>query len=67
MREVLLRRASGATAKMVAQDLGMTAGAVNVAHHRAVARLRELVDESEEFRELFGVRTWSSATVVQAA
>jgi len=67
MREVLLRRASGATAKMVAHDLGMSAGAVNVAYHRAVARLRELVDESEEFRELFGVRTRTSTTAVQAA
>jgi RNA polymerase sigma-70 factor (ECF subfamily) len=53
MRDVLLRRASGATAKRVAEDLGMSAGAVNVAHHRAVIRLRELVDESEEHRELF--------------
>jgi RNA polymerase sigma-70 factor (ECF subfamily) len=53
MREVLWRRACGATAKTVAEELGMTAGAVNVSYHRAIARLRELVDESEEFRELF--------------
>jgi RNA polymerase sigma-70 factor (ECF subfamily) len=53
MREVLLRRAGGATAKAVADDLGMSQGAVNVAHHRAVSRLRELADGSEEHRELF--------------
>jgi RNA polymerase sigma-70 factor (ECF subfamily) len=53
MRQVLLQRASGATAKMVAQELGMSAGAVDVAHHRAVNRIRELVDDSEELQELF--------------
>lgn len=53
MREVLLRRASGSTAKKVGEDLGMTAGAVNVANHRAVLKLRQLADESEEYRELF--------------
>jgi len=57
MREVLVRRASGATAQHVAADLGMSAGAVDVAHHRAQIRLRELVDESEEYRELFDLRT----------
>ena len=53
MREVLLRRASGATARHVAEDLGMSSGAVDVAHHRALTRLRELVDASEELRDLF--------------
>lgn len=53
MREVLMRRATGATAKMVAADLGMSAGAVNVAYHRAVTRLCQTVDASEEYRELF--------------
>lgn len=53
MRDVLLLRVSGMTAKRVGELLGMTAGAVNVAHHRAVGRLRELADESEELRELF--------------
>lgn len=53
MREVLLRRASGATARHVAADLGMSAGAVDVAHHRALARVRELVDSSEELCDLF--------------
>ena len=53
MRQVLLRRAAGATSKMVAADLGMSAGAVDVAYHRAVARLRRTVAESEELSELF--------------
>ncbi len=53
MREVLLRRASGITAKKVGEDLGMTPGAVNVTHHRAVLKLRQLVESSEEYRELF--------------
>lgn len=61
MRQVVLRRAAGATAKMVAADLGMSAGAVNVAYHRGVVRLRQFVDESEELRELFGA-TWRRAT-----
>jgi len=53
MRHVLLLRASGATAKNVAEMLDMSSGAVDVAHHRAVARVRELADESAELRELF--------------
>jgi len=53
MRQVLLRRAEGATAKMVAADLGMSPGAVDVALHRAVARLRRAVADSEELSELF--------------
>lgn len=54
MRDVVLLRATGVTAKRVAEVLDMSAGAVNVAHHRAVSRLRELADESDELRELFG-------------
>lgn len=54
MRDVVLLRAGGATAKRVGEVLEMSPGAVNVAHHRAVARLRDLVEESEELRELFG-------------
>ena len=53
MREVLLRRASGATAKMVAEELGISAGTVDVTYHRAVSRVRKLVDDSEEYRALF--------------
>jgi len=68
MREVMLRRATGASAKTVAEELGMTAGAVNVAYHRAVARLRSVVDESEEFRELFGAyRSVAPVVVIVAA
>ncbi|MBA3529695.1 MAG: sigma-70 family RNA polymerase sigma factor [Propionibacteriaceae bacterium] len=61
MREVLLLRASGATAKSVAQVLGMSPGAVNVAHHRAVARMRQLASESTEHRELFAGLTGRAA------
>jgi len=53
MRAVLMLRASGASAKSVAEQLGMSAGAVDVNHHRAVAKLRQLVAESAEHRELF--------------
>lgn len=53
MRHVVLLRASGVNAKNVGEVLGMSAGAVDVTHHRAVGRLRELADESEELRELF--------------
>ena len=53
MREVLLRRASGVTARHVAEDLGMSSGAVDVAHHRALTRVREMVDSSEELSDLF--------------
>jgi RNA polymerase sigma-70 factor (ECF subfamily) len=67
MREVMLRRAAGASAKTVAEDLGMTAGAVNVAYHRAVARLRSVVEESEEFRELFDAYRSETVVVVVAA
>lgn len=53
MRDVVLLRAAGATAKRVGEVLDMSTGAVDVAHHRAVARLRDLVEESVELRDLF--------------
>jgi len=53
MRDVLLLRANGATAESVAEQLGMTAGAVRVTHHRAVAKLKQYVAQSEEHHELF--------------
>lgn len=53
MQHVVLLRASGVNAKSVGEALGISAGAVDVAHHRAVTRLRELADESVELRELF--------------
>jgi RNA polymerase sigma-70 factor (ECF subfamily) len=68
MRQVLLGRASGATTKMVAADLGMSAGAVDVAYHRAIVRLRRTVAESAELRELFApFRTPSASRVKHAA
>jgi RNA polymerase sigma-70 factor, ECF subfamily len=48
MRHVLLLRASGVNADQVGEQLGMTAGAVRVTHHRAVARLRKLLAESDD-------------------
>jgi RNA polymerase sigma-70 factor (ECF subfamily) len=53
MREVLLMRAGGASAESVGNRLGLSAAAVRVVQHRASAKLRKLVAESEEHRELF--------------
>jgi RNA polymerase sigma-70 factor (ECF subfamily) len=53
MREVLVLRATGVSAENVAERLGMSAGTVRVTHHRAVAKLRKLVDESDEHQDLF--------------
>ena len=53
MREVLLLRAAGVPAAGIGERLGMSANAVRVSQHRASARLRELIAESEEHREMF--------------
>jgi RNA polymerase sigma-70 factor (ECF subfamily) len=53
-RQVLLLRAGGLSAGAVGQRLGMTANAVRVSQHRGSAKLRHLVEGSEEHRELFG-------------
>ncbi len=48
-REILtLRVAVGMSAEETAQSLGMTAGAVRVAQHRALARLRSMIDPTQE-------------------
>lgn len=52
-RQVLLLRASGLAADVVGARLGMTANAVRVAQHRGVVKLRQLIEDSEEHRELF--------------
>jgi len=52
-RQVLLLRAGGLSAELVGQELGMTANAVRVAQHRGVIRLRQMIEDSEEHRELF--------------
>jgi RNA polymerase sigma-70 factor (ECF subfamily) len=57
MREVLILRAAGASADVVGERLGMSANAVRVAQHRAVAKLRLLIDLSDEHRDLFD--SWS--------
>jgi len=47
LREVmLLRVAAGLTAEETGAALGMTAGAVRVAQHRALAKMRQLVDNA---------------------
>jgi RNA polymerase sigma-70 factor (ECF subfamily) len=66
-RAVLLQRASGATTKMVAGELGISAGAVDVAYHRAITRVNELVDSSEEFRELFAAFRRSAPSSTRTA
>ena len=52
-RQVLLLRAGGLSAELVGQQLGMTANAVRVAQHRGVTKLRQMIEDSEEHRELF--------------
>jgi RNA polymerase sigma-70 factor (ECF subfamily) len=52
-REILLLRASGASADVVGHQLGMTANAVRVCQHRGLSRLRHLIERSEEHRDLF--------------
>ena len=52
-RQVLLLRAGGLSADLVGQQLGMTANAVRVAQHRGVTKLRQMIEDSEEHRELF--------------
>ena len=55
MREVLMLRAAGLNAEQVGEQIGMTANAVRVAQHRAGAKLRLILEESVENRELFGL------------
>jgi len=52
-RQVLLLRAGGLSADLVGQRLGMTANAVRVAQHRGVTKLRQLIEDSDEHREIF--------------
>lgn len=52
-QQVLLMRATGASAELVGKRLGMTANAVRVAQHRAAAKLRALIAASAEYRETF--------------
>lgn len=54
MREVVWRRSAGHSAEAVGEQLGMSANAVRVTQHRAIAKLRELIEESAEHREVFG-------------
>lgn len=54
MREVLMLRASGLSAEAIGAQLGMNANSVRVAQHRAGAKLRGLIENSEEHRAIFG-------------
>jgi RNA polymerase sigma-70 factor (ECF subfamily) len=56
MRQVLRLRAMGLSVEAVAETTGMSASAVRVTHHRATAKLRELIAASEEYRERFAGR-----------
>jgi RNA polymerase sigma-70 factor (ECF subfamily) len=55
MRDVLMLRAAGLNAEQVGEQVGMTANAVRVAQHRAGAKLRLILEESVEQRELLGL------------
>jgi RNA polymerase sigma-70 factor, ECF subfamily len=51
-RELLVRRVlAGMSAQETGDELGMSAGAVRVAQHRALARLRTIAREEAMFRE----------------
>jgi RNA polymerase sigma-70 factor (ECF subfamily) len=50
--------AAGASAELVGGQLGMSANAVRVAQHRAITKLRQLIEGSNEHRELFGSTTF---------
>jgi RNA polymerase sigma-70 factor, ECF subfamily len=51
-RELLVRRVlAGESAQETGDELGMSAGAVRVAQHRALARLRTIAREEAMFRE----------------
>ena len=51
MREVLMLRATGLSADQVGERVGISANAVRVAQHRAGAKLRVIIETSEEHRE----------------
>lgn len=61
MRQVLTLRASGLGVEEVACTTGISSNAVRVTHHRATARLRQLIAASPEHRERFP--TWSPSAV----
>ena len=56
MAQVVRLRAEGLSAEDVGEIVGLTANAVRVTQHRALARLRRLVTDSEDHRERFADR-----------
>lgn len=61
MRQVVQLRAMGMSVERVAQTTGLSANAVRVTHHRATAKLRQLIASSEEHRERFAGRYLDSS------
>ncbi len=59
MAQVVRLRAEGLSAEEVGAIVGLTANAVRVTQHRALARLRRLVADSADHRERFADR-WSA-------
>ena len=43
----------GPSAEVIGAELGMSANAVRVAQHRAAAKLRQLIEASEDQQDLF--------------
>jgi RNA polymerase sigma-70 factor (ECF subfamily) len=52
MREVLWHRSTGLSAEIVGERLGMSPNSVRVTQHRAILKLRQLIEESDEHREV---------------
>ena len=59
MAQVVRLRAEGLSAEEVGILVGLTANAVRVTQHRALARLRRLVADSADHRERFADRTYA--------
>ena len=57
MAQVVRLRAEGLSADEVGAIIGLTANAVRVTQHRALARLRRLVADSDDSRERFADRS----------
>lgn len=61
MAQVVRLRAEGLSADEVGAMVGLTANAVRVTQHRALAKLRRMVAESADHRERFADRTHLAA------
>lgn len=61
MQQVVHLRAIGMEVEAVAKTLEMTSNSVRVTHHRATAKLRQLIADSAEHQERFAGR-WSGSS-----